>query len=102
MCGRIVRRDARDYREMFEVAELSETRIPPRFNIAPTQLDLIVRPEEGERQLVDSFWGLQPAWARDAGSASKMFNARAETLLERPAYRSLVGGHRCIVPVSGF
>ena len=102
MCGRIVRRDARGYREVFEVAELSETRVTPRFNIAPTQLDLIIRPEDGERQLVDSFWGLLPAWAAERRSAATLFNARAETLLERPAFRSLVAGHRCIVPATGF
>jgi putative SOS response-associated peptidase YedK len=31
-----------------------------------------------------------------------MFNARAETLTERPAYRTLVARHRCIIPASGF
>ena len=102
MCGRIVRRDTYGYRERFAVADLSETRITPRFNIAPTQLDLIIRPQNGGRELVASRWGLIPSWAKDRSLGAKTFNARAETLLERPAFRGLVARHRCIIPASGF
>jgi putative SOS response-associated peptidase YedK len=31
-----------------------------------------------------------------------MINARAETLTEKPAYRSLIGRHRCLIPADGF
>ena len=102
MCGRIVRRDAEGYRERFEVADLSETRITPRFNIAPTQLDLHLRTEAGARRLVASRWGLIPSWAADRRIATRTFNARAETLAERPAFRTLIARHRCIIPASGF
>ena len=101
MCGRIARvRD--DVEAEFGVVEIRETRVTHRFNIAPTQLDLIVRPEDGGRRLVASRWGLIPSWAKDRAIASKTFNARAETLLEKPAFRSLVARQRCIVPASGF
>jgi putative SOS response-associated peptidase YedK len=61
-----------------------------------------VAERDGQRQLADSYWGLIPSWAKDRSVASKMFNARAETLTERPAYRNLVARHRCIIPASGF
>jgi putative SOS response-associated peptidase YedK len=52
--------------------------------------------------LVASVWGLIPRWAKDRSMASKTFNARAETLAERPTFRPLIGTHRCVIPVSGF
>ena len=101
MCGRIARvRD--DVEAEFGVVEIRETRVTPRFNIAPTQLDLIIRPEADGRRLVASRWGLIPSWAKDRSIGSKTFNARAETLPEKPAFRSLVARQRCIVPASGF
>jgi putative SOS response-associated peptidase YedK len=102
MCGRIVRDRIDDYREHFGLVELSETRIRPRFNIAPTQMDLIIRTHEDGRHLEDSRWGLIPVWAKNRSIGSRMFNARAETLLEKTAFRGLVKSHRCVIPASGF
>ena len=101
MCGRIVRDRESDF-QRFGFYEESDTHIVPRFNIAPTQMDLFIRAEDDSRRLVASRWGLIPVWAKDRSAGSKMFNARAETLLERHAFRTLVRGHRCIIPVSGF
>ena len=47
-------------------------------------------------------WGLIPHWATDMRSGAKMINAKEETLLERPAFRSLVESHRCLIPAEGF
>jgi putative SOS response-associated peptidase YedK len=101
MCGRLVR-DLDADAELAALFEIGEANIVPRFNIAPTQLDLFVRGEAGGRRLVSSRWGLIPAWAKDRSVGGKMFNARAETLAERPAYRGLLARHRCVVPASGF
>ena len=73
-----------------------------RFNLAPTQKALIVRDREGEREAVMARWGLLPHWAKDERITFKMINARAETLLEKPAFRSLVGKYRCLVVADGF
>jgi len=47
-------------------------------------------------------WGLLPHWAKDERIAYKLINARAETLAEKPAFRSLLGKHRCLVVADGF
>jgi putative SOS response-associated peptidase YedK len=47
-------------------------------------------------------WGLIPHWAKDEKMAYKMINARVETLTQRPAFRSLLAAHRCLVPASGY
>ena len=47
-------------------------------------------------------WGLVPNWANDDLSERRIFNARAETLHEKPAFRESLTDRRCIVPASGF
>ena len=47
-------------------------------------------------------WGLVPSWAKDVKIGAKMFNARSETLDEKPSFRSLLKRKRCLVPTSGF
>jgi putative SOS response-associated peptidase YedK len=54
------------------------------------------------RRVVLMRWGLIPHWAKDEKTAYKMINARVETLTQRPAFRSLLAAHRCLVPASGF
>jgi putative SOS response-associated peptidase YedK len=63
---------------------------------------LIVRERDNAREAAMAKWGLLPHWAKDSKVAFKMINARAETLTEKPAYRSLIGTHRCLIPANGF
>ena len=86
------------------VSSLPHTR--PRYNIAPTDEHLIARMEFEEPEVVLAKWGLINHWMKDpkkaAQVASRQINARAETLLERPAYREAIERRRCIVPADGF
>jgi putative SOS response-associated peptidase YedK len=47
-------------------------------------------------------WGLVPSWAKDLSVGNRMINARAETLLERPAYKRAALSRRCLVPADGW
>jgi putative SOS response-associated peptidase YedK len=76
--------------------------LPPRYNIAPSQTVAAVREEEGARRLVLLRWGLIPAWAGDETLGGKLFNARAETAAEKPAFRGPFRSRRCLVPADGF
>jgi putative SOS response-associated peptidase YedK len=74
----------------------------PRYNIAPSQdVPVIVRNED-HNQLRPMRWGLVPSWAQDRSIGQRMINARAETLLEKPSFKQLVGKRRCLVPADGF
>ena len=86
--------------ERFQVA-VPET-YSERYNLAPSQRALIVRDRDDAREAVMARWGLLPHWAKDERIAFKMINARAETLTEKPAYRSLIGKYRCLVVADGF
>jgi putative SOS response-associated peptidase YedK len=105
MCGRIVR-ERDEWGRRFGFDEESATRLGDwwveRYNVAPMQRDVLVRPVRESRELVPSRWGLVPRWAKDGGVGAKMFNARAETLPERSAFKNLIAAHRCIIPISGF
>jgi putative SOS response-associated peptidase YedK len=76
----------------------------PRFNIAPTQDVIVVRPRRSGdgRELRQMRWGLVPSFAHDASGGARMITARAETVGERPAFRQLVERRRCVVPADGF
>lgn len=78
--------------------------LQPRYNICPTTtIDTVV--EEGcKPQLVPMRWGLIPAWWSKSLKEMKMatFNARAETVDEKPMFRSAFKKNRCIIPASGY
>lgn len=72
------------------------------FNVAPTHVVPILR-VVGDEVIVDVMrWGLIPVWAKDASIGAKMINARSETITEKPSFKGLVPGHRCIIPMTGF
>jgi putative SOS response-associated peptidase YedK len=101
VCGRFTSSQRREaIGERFEVAVPEEYQ--HRFNLAPQQRALIVRERDDGREALMAKWGLLPHWAKDTKITFKMINARAETLTEKPAYRSLIGRHRCLIPADGF
>jgi putative SOS response-associated peptidase YedK len=75
----------------------------PNYNAAPTQTLPVVRLDpKGKRELVQLKWGLIPIWAKDAKIAYSTINARAETVHEKPAFRTAFRKRRCLVPADGF
>lgn len=107
MCGRYtLRQRTEQIVQRFDVARVieetfAETAAEPRFNIAPTQpVDVVI--ENGVRTLEMMRWGLVPAWAKDPSIGGKLLNARAETLLEKPSFRTALARRRCLIPADGF
>src|SRR5947209_9521293 len=76
----------------------------PRWNVAPTLPVLAVAASRatGARKLGTFRWGLVPPWSPDLSVGSKMINARAETVREKPAYREALRRRRCIIPADAF
>lgn len=89
-------------REQFD-AIVDEFEFEPRYNAAPTQwLPVIRQRPSGERVVHLLRWGLVPSWAKDEAIGHRLFNARAETVAEKPSFRSAYRKRRCIVPANGF
>jgi putative SOS response-associated peptidase YedK len=101
MCGRYVITSApAAIRALFGYPE--QPNFPARYNVAPTQPIPIVRLAEGQRQFVLMRWGLIPAWVKDPKGFSLLINARAESVLDKPAFRKAMRRRRCLIPADGF
>jgi putative SOS response-associated peptidase YedK len=101
MCGRFaLYSDAVTLARRFEADALPKLR--PRYNVAPTQDIPIVRDEDGIRRFALAHWGLIPSWAKDRDIGYHTINARAETIADKPAFRSAFKHRRCLIPADGF
>lgn len=102
MCGRFAL--AATGEEVAEHYQLSEIPfVVPRYNIAPTQPVAAVRLNASEaREFTHFQWGLIPSWAKDPSMGSRMINARAETVADKPAFRAAFKRRRCLLPATGF
>jgi putative SOS response-associated peptidase YedK len=104
MCGRFVQAAApRLLAEHFHVDELAlDEPATPSWNVAPRAEVLTIVDHDDVRRMGRMRWGLVPSWADDPGVGDRMINARAETVLEKPAFRTALERRRCIVPADGF
>ena len=89
--------------ELQEAFDLSEAPVDwvLRENIAPTQPVAVLASAE-TRRIEYMRWGLIPSWAKDISIGSKMFNARAETIQEKPSFKTAFARRRCLIPADGF
>ena len=102
MCGRFdLHAPKAQITKYFDLAECPE--VDPRYNISPTSSVLVIRQRHDigrVGQLVN--WGLVPLWAKEPSIGAKLINARAETVAEKPSFRTSFARHRCLIPADGF
>ena len=101
MCGRFALVSWAPLAEHFCLDDIADDFKKARYNIAPTQKIGII-PNEEKRELISAHWGLIPSWAKDKKMAAKMINARAETVAEKPSFRTPFKIHRCLIPADAF
>ena len=96
------------WRELWELYMLTSgpptSNLQPRYNICPTtEIDTIV-PALDKRGVVPMRWGLVPSWWSKPLKEMRMatFNARAETVAEKPMFRDAFKKRRCLIPASGY
>lgn len=101
MCGRFARkRSSTVMAKDFGVEEITDD-LQPSFNIAPTHPVAVVL-NDGVKRFVAMRWGLVPWWATDPKIASKLINARAESLMVKSAFKEAFKRRRCLVVGDGF
>jgi putative SOS response-associated peptidase YedK len=114
MCGRLVMSsmpsDFVDYCNSIDIARrikienaFKESFIP-KFNVAPgSKIYAIAHNENDGNFEVKKFdWGLVPHWAKDSSFGAKCFNARAETMAEKPTFRDAFKRSRCVILADGY
>jgi putative SOS response-associated peptidase YedK len=101
MCGRFALTvDPADLQDTFP-GFIFPAQTAPRFNIAPSQA-ILALPNDGTGNADFLTWGLIPSWAKDPSIGNRLINARAETLAEKPAFRSSYKYRRCLIFADGF
>ncbi|MGI8652326.1 MAG: SOS response-associated peptidase [Geodermatophilaceae bacterium] len=111
MCGRYAASNNPDDLEVEFEAILADDapNVPADYNVAPTDPVYAVRtrkPKDDDqqpyRELSVVSWGLVPSWAKDRKIGSKMFNARVESLTDKPAFRKAFERRRALIPADGW
>ena len=102
MCGRFtLDATAPEISQQFDVK--ADKPIPPRYNIAPSQLVLSIIQDSQLRSLVALKWGLIPSWVKSLESwKGNLVNARVETILAKPSFKGAFKYRPCLIPVTGF
>ena len=101
MCGRFSLTSPWELLKERFVVDIPVNDYRVRYNAAPGQ-NLWVIPEETPRDAQLFQWGLVPFWAKDPKIGNRLINARAETIAEKPAFRTPFKKHRCLVLADGF
>lgn len=103
MCGRYeLHTPIRYVAEYFDAMLLDELQdYEAHYNIAPSLQVPVVAQGKQARVLKAMSWGLVASWSKDL-SGTKPINARAETIFDKPTFRSAIRKRRCILPADGF
>jgi putative SOS response-associated peptidase YedK len=101
MCGRYtLHHDKEVLEEHFKV---DFGPLHPRYNLAPSErVRFIFSTADERRQAGSARWGLVPHWSKTGTTETPLFNARSETVLQKPAFKSAFIRGRCLVPASGW
>jgi putative SOS response-associated peptidase YedK len=105
MCGRFTQVNSwQEIRDLYNLTSQPAPNLQPRYNIPPTELAGVITPRtSGGRQYSEMRWGLVPNWwSKPLSKLPASFNARVETIADKPFFAEALERRRCLVPVSGF
>lgn len=98
MCGRFSFADFEGIEERFQIETPT---LKPNYNVAPSQ-EVAMILNNGSNHLALFKWGLIPYWAKDPSIGHKLINARAETVDEKPSFKTCLQRRRCLIVADGF
>jgi len=87
---------------LFDAVPANDLTPLPNYNICPTNRVHTVTSQEGTRRLRPMRWGFLPHWYKSPADGPLLINARAETIAEKPAFRTACRERRCLIPATGF
>lgn len=102
MCGRYTLYQADNLSDRYNLATKSLIVLKDNYNVAPGQNMPIITKDKVGNNVELMRWGLIPPWAKDIKIGYRLINARAESLFDKPMWRSAIEHYRCLVPAKGF
>ncbi len=103
MCGRFAITLPNDaMAQLFAARPANALPTVPNYNVCPTNQVHVIRSDDGGRRLDALRWGFLPHWYKSETGGPLLINARAETLAEKPAFRSACRERRCLIVATGF
>ena len=100
MCARYCFLGGPTLRELFRLNDIPDTE--PLINIAPTMWVPSVVQSTAKRELRMMQWGFLPSWQSDPTHVTRPINARSESIVEKPMFKSAFEKRRCLLPAHGF
>jgi len=110
MCGRFASPDQQDIIDAFDI-HVATLRIDPSWDVRPTQqIGIIVEDNAAAqredrdvvRELRAARWGLIPSWTKTLDKRLLLINARSETVMSKPSFRTAARQRRAVIPASGY
>src|SRR5258708_5775863 len=104
MCGRFTQRYTwREIQDLYGLMGIPRN-LQAHYNIAPTDtVDVVSAAAGGIAELVPMRWGLIPRWwKKPVKQLPATFNARADSIADKPMFRDAFERRRCIIPASGY
>jgi putative SOS response-associated peptidase YedK len=105
MCGRYASTlSGEELGRYFHADEIADIELRPSWNIAPTTtVPIVVEKRDDRARLVTTArWSLVPPFAESLTLRYPTFNARSETVTEKPTFRGSVGHQRAILPADAY
>ncbi|MHA7154412.1 SOS response-associated peptidase [Arthrobacter sp. TMN-50] len=109
MCGRfVVAGSDQDLIDLFDVDFVDKDLPEPSYNVAPTDTVRLLLERLSDtnghptRHLTTARWGLVPSWLKAPKKGPPLINARVETILEKPSFRTAASRRRGIVMANGY
>jgi putative SOS response-associated peptidase YedK len=81
---------------------LEQENYSPSYNVAPSQSVVAIINNGSNNKMGFLRWGLIPPWAKNMSIGHKMINARSETLLNKPSFRTPYKKKRCLIVADSF
>lgn len=88
--------------QLFNAVPANDLPEVPNYNVCPTNPVHVITAQDGRRRLGAMRWGFIPHWYKTPNDGPLLINARAETVADKPAFRSAARERRAIIIAGGF
>ncbi|UCD90311.1 MAG: SOS response-associated peptidase [Desulfobacterales bacterium] len=89
------------FKKFYPVDRIADDKITSN-DVSPSGELLAIVQKDGLNWLDRFHWGLVPSWAKSTALGSRLINARAESVAQKPSFREAFRHRRCLIPAAGF